>query len=239
MRTSTVTATRPLADTARACSLGVLTLLALVGTGHAAGLAGSVVTVSLKSPGGIEGDPTPLAFVNTVTVGPGEEITAGDGSPIGSFMLSSELIDLQDTAINLRLFEGSSLGTTGYLGLGGAHARYEFTGLNLPGQVIQSLSFTVGDGFASGPGVFTGVSNLAALQTGGLVHLLSPNSLSLDLDTLAFADRGLGESLNHADIRISLHTAPVPEPEALTLLLCGLGVLAWRQGRPSHPRRPR
>lgn len=190
----------------------------------AATLAGNV-HVSLLAPGGLDGDPTPLSFANTVPITGTIEISPGDGSAIGAWMLPSELIDIQGNSIYVRVGQGASDGTTGYRGLPGQHARYEFTGLQVPGQLIDSLSYSALDGFGVGPG--TGLSNLPALQLASFIRLTSAHSLVLELDQLHFLDRGHGESNNFAEFRIDLHTmAAVPEPEAMALALSGLGLLA-------------
>jgi hypothetical protein len=215
----------------------------------AAGLSGSV-TVNLIAPGGltIDGggpatDTTPINLSDTVTVSPGSiEVSAGDGTLIGGMLLtsptpivssiplyasvSSELIDFNGSSIFVRLLSGSidentNVSTTGYLGLGGSHARYEFTNLNVPGELITGLSYLVGDNF--GTSANTGLTNLGSLPA-SFIRLTSAHSIAIDLDGLQFADRGQGSGGNYAEFRIDLQTSPVPEADASLMALFGLGL---------------
>jgi hypothetical protein len=218
----------------------------------AANLSGNV-TVNLIAPGGLTSDggatidPTPVSLSDTVTVSAGAiELSAGDSTTIGSQLMltsptpigssiplyapvSSELIDFNGSSIFVRLLTGSASAlnvyTTGYLGSGGTHARYEFTGLNVPGETITGLSYLVGDNF--GTLANTGLVNPPA----NFIRLTSAHSIVFELDQLQFADRGQGNASNYAEFRIDLQTAPVPEPSTFALALLGLGLTAWTARR--------
>lgn len=194
------------------------------------------ITVSLIAPGGtttdgVSIDATPLNLTQTLTP-PSGVISPATGGDVGSFMLPGDLasgyggeqISLSGTSLHLTVGEGASNGTTGYLGAGGEHARYVFSGLNMAGLTITGVSFSAFDNFAASG--FVGIDNLSAYSSGPGIRLLSPSSVEVDLDTLHFADRHLGESVNHVDLAISFTTAPaVPEPSSAALVLAGLGVL--------------
>jgi hypothetical protein len=210
-------------------SATLLGLAALAGAPAQAALSGQV-TVSLIAPGGILNGPSDgLALFQLVDPGAGVEIQAGDGSVIGGSMLSSvlpEQIDFSDNSILVRVLTGAVDGNgqlvTGYLGAAPDHARYEFSGLHVPGQVITGLQLGASDGFA-----FSGFSGVASpTSPGAYVHLLDSSTVRFDLDTLVFKDRGNGESNNYAEFRIDLVTAPVPEPATAVLVVAGLLVLA-------------
>lgn len=183
----------------------------------------STIDVSLLAPGGITSDginidPTPLDFLQSVS--PSGQILPGIGGAISGFMLPLESITISGTSILVRVAEGASNGTTGYLGAGGQHARYVFDNLGVNGQTITGLAFSAFDNFA--PSGFVGVDNLPTLNNHNAIRLLSPHSVVLELDEIHFVDRGQGQSNNFADFRIDIQTAPVPEPASGALALVGL-----------------
>lgn len=199
--------------------------LAFVATAHA-DLANDV-QVSLVAPGGIVGDSTPFTFTQLAPLATG--ITAGDGGDIGNFMLTGEEIRFVGDSLLVHLAAGAD-NVTGYLGLGSERARYVFDGLALAGRQIIGFNVSAYDGYGN-----SGFSGLASPDAGSLVHLLSPSSLSLDLDTILLVSRGLGTSLDYAELRIDLlSTAAVPEPAAALMMLVGLGLLAVPRRRPTH-----
>lgn len=205
--------------------LAAMLTLSVTGAAHAANYSGPL-TVSLLAPGGITSDglnidPTPLDLSQQLA--PNGQILPGDGGAIGGFMLSAEFIKNIGTSFQIRVAEGASNGTTGYLGLGNQHARYQFDGLNISGAAITSLSYSLKDNFLT-TGT-SGASNEAALITGQVVKLLSPHSFEVNLDQIKFRDRGLGESNNFVDFRIDVVTAAVPEPSTGMLAVLGLTVL--------------
>lgn len=200
------------------------------GLAQAASFRGPV-TVSLIAPGGTTFDGStlsggPLNLGQTVAAG--GQILPGDGGDIGNFMLFSESITLSGTSILVRVAQGASDGSTGYLGSGGEHARYVFNGLDVAGEQITGLSYGLKDNF--GAGSFVGASNAAALVSGDVVKLASAHSVVLTLDQIRFADRGQGESANFVDFRIDLKTTPVPEPGSGALALVGLAGLSGLSG---------
>lgn len=202
--------------------LALLLTLSGLGWAQAASFSGPV-TVSLIAPGGATSDGGVTLTggpVNvTQSIGPDGTILPGDGA-IGGYMLSPESITLSGTSLLVKVAEGSSDGTTGYLGASGQHARYVFDDLNVAGSTITGLTFTATDNF--GAGSFVGISNLAAFTAGNGIQLTSPHSVVLALDLIHFADRGQGESNNFANFRIDLKTAPVPEPATAALTIIGL-----------------
>ncbi len=181
------------------------------------------IQVSLLAPGGVTTDgvnidPTPLALNQDVS--PSGQILPGGAGDISGYMLSLESITISGTSILVRVAEGASNGSTGYLGAGGQHARYEFNNLLVNGQTITGLTFSAFDNFGNSGA--TGVSNLSSLVAGNAIHLGGAHSVVMELDDIRFRDRGQGESNNFADFRIDLQTAPVPEPASGALALVGL-----------------
>lgn len=212
------------------CLFGVLALAPL--SALALTFSGPV-TVNLVAPGGLSSDGgTTLASgpisLSQITDASGR-IRPGDGGDVGGFMLPAESITLSDTSILVRVAQGSSDGTTGYLGSAGQHARYEFTGLDVAGMVITGLSFSAADNFGTGSG--TGLSNLPFLTAANAIRLSSPSSVVLELDQLHFVDRGQGESNNFADFRLDLQITPIPEPVSIALGIAGLGAMALLRAR--------
>lgn len=209
--------------------LAGLLALSAASVAHAANYSGPL-TVSLLAPGGITSDgvtidPSPLDLTQSLT--PGGQIVPGDGGSIGGFMLPAEFIKNVGTSFQLRVSQGASNGTTGYLGLGAQHARYQFDGLDISGFAITGLSYSLKDNFLT-TGT-SGASNETALITGQVVKLLSPHSFEVNLDQIKFRDRGLGESNNFVDFRIDVVTTAVPEPSTAALALLGVVLLGLRQ----------
>lgn len=217
----------------------VRTLVATVFLGVASSVQadlGSPVTVSLIAPGGIVGDSilTPIIVVDTVTTAAG--IHPKDGTGIGdSWMLESEYIEFSviDNLILLRVAAGAEVGgslVTGYLGFAGEHARYEFTGLDILNATIV--------GFAAGA---TGIATPA--DPHDFIHLLTANSISIDLDSLVFNPVD-GESNAGGDLWIRLLTSEnpptVPEPTSIAIVLVGLAglMVTRRRTAVAHRRNP-
>lgn len=206
----------------------------------------SSITVKLIAPGGIVGDATPINEQQVVAPADfGTGITYSGGGAVGSWMLDNEEITFSGDTIRVRSYAGetnaSGASITGYLGAGGGHARYVFDGLSIAGKTIIGLSVTTFDGYAA-----SGISGLAnPLSAASLVQLIDTDTVSLYLDDIVFADRGIniGNSLDHADFLITLLTQDngtdpggpgnrVPEPATLALfLVAALGAGAARRRR--------
>ena len=182
------------------------------------------ITLTLSAPGGLwDGtsvtEPGPITESDVMS--PETSIQPGDASVIGGqFLLPSEFISLVGTEIHIRVAQGASDGSTGYLGAAGVPATYTFSGLGVPGQAIVGLTLGFNDGFGASGTV--GITNLSALAASNWIRLTGDDTVAVNLDTLRFLDRGNGESNNFADIRIAFQTVPVPEPESWALLLGGL-----------------
>jgi hypothetical protein len=210
---------RPFKRSLRA-ALALLSSLLLATSAHA--VLASDVNVTLNSPGGVIGNPAPLTLNQVATLATG--ILAADGGPIGNFMLDGEAITLVGDSVRIQIAAGAQLGNgsyvTGYLGSGPVHATYLLDNLNITGRQITGFSVSAFDGYANAGfiGLTSAASAIAAVQ------LLTPHSLSINLDNFIFVDRGLGGSHNFANLRIDLISA-VPEPGTAWLALAGGGVL--------------
>lgn len=196
--------------------LVALAALAYVAPAHAA--LGSPLDVSLIAPGGTTADSTAIDVTDNVSTAIG--VHPGDGSQIGGFMLSSESISFAGNSILLHIAAGDvdSGGNliTGYLGSGTDHARYEFSGLDILGETIIGLGLSA-SGIAS------------PSDPTSFVHLLSPHSLSVDLDSLMFIPNSAGQSFAGGDLQINLLTdvvSGVPEPSSWALMLLALTMMA-------------
>lgn len=217
--------TRPLAAMPRTW-IALAVACAWIGSPAWAASFAQPVEVTLSAPGGLSDGTTvvdPSVVLLSENLAPGSTINASNSVDIGSFMLPNESITLSDTSILVRIAQGASDGSTGYLGAGGQHASYTFGNLSVAGQKITGLSLSFGDNFTSGG--FVGLSNLPDLTAANWIRLSTPTSVTLDIDTLRFKDRGTGESNNFADIRINLQLEAVPEPQTWALMLMGMAVL--------------
>jgi hypothetical protein len=193
-------------------------LLGLAGWSQAAGLVGDAVQITLDSPNGITGDTSPVNLVDMATVlSPGQEVAAGDGSNVGSFMLPGEFIDFDAYTITVRIGTGA-VDTRGQFPGYGADAVYLFEDLDIAGEIIIGASITANSGF----------SNFDAAW----LQMLGPDALSLALDTMLFSP-GLPDAQTFGELTITLLTRVdennhVPEPGSL--LLAGLALAALRFG---------
>lgn len=228
----------------------IRSLLAAVAVGTALALPSlpaqasfaSDITVKLIAPGGIQGDTTPINEQQVVTVANlATGVQAGDAGAIGGvWMLANEEVTFNGDSIHVRSYAGYDDATgiyTGYLGSGGQHARYEFDGLDITGKTIVGLTVYAFDGYAT-----SGFSGLASPSAASLVTLIDADTISLDLDSILFVNRGTGTSNAHADFRIDLITQDnggtgpggpgngVPEPATLALFaIAALGARAARR----------
>lgn len=208
--------------------------LALASLAAQADFAGDI-TVKLMAPGGITGDSAPIDLSQTVSFAAlADGVRAanlGGSGAISDFMLDNERVFFSGTMILMRVAVGDDSGgvlTTGYLGSGGAHARYQFDGISFPGRVITGILVYAYDGFATaGPASASGLLSPADPML--LVHQVDADSVAFDLDTLVFKQRFAGSGDNYAEFRIDLLTAPVPEPAAWLLLAGGLLLVRRRR----------
>lgn len=213
--------------------LGIALLFAMAPALQARATLNDTVSVTLSAPGGIDGvDSTPINVTDPAPLATG--IAVGDGSNIGSvYMLSGESISFNAAtdSIALQIAAGAVDANghliTGYLGSGGNPAQYLFTGLGVSGAQITGYNAN-----------FSGLD--APTQASSFIHLLSPTSLAVQLDSLVFTPVANGQSNAYALVNISLVTAPVPEPASMALLLTGLAVLSlgsWARKRAGQVRR--
>lgn len=213
-----------------------LTLAASYLSAHAAPtLLGASVTVTLDAPGGIVGNSAPVNLADTVTVGAATEISAGDNSNIGGFMLpgtnpgDGESIDIASTFIDLRVLMGDEPGrTAGYA----AGARYVFTGLDFTDAADVGATFSI-TGLSLGVSIGGDVNNADS----SWLRILSPNSVSFDLDKMTFGPNTNGGTTAEnfrIDLVVTKNTAPPPNgvPEPGSLALAGLALMgAWAARR--------
>ncbi len=204
--------------------MSVASVLALAASLTQAATLDQPVTVTLSAPGGLW-DGTSVTEPGPITesdeLAPDSSLVSNDGSIIGGqFLLPEEFISLVGTEIHIRLAQSTTDGSTGYLGAAGVPASFTFSGLAVAGQNIVGLTLGFHDGFGASGTV--GIANLAELTASNWIRLTSGDTVTVDLDTLRFLDRGDAENINFADLRIALQTTPVPEPETWSLLLSGL-----------------
>ncbi|MBI3348406.1 MAG: PEP-CTERM sorting domain-containing protein [Burkholderiales bacterium] len=211
----------------------------------------SGVSVRLIAPGGIQG--TPVTSIDTTqSVALADLATGifqGDNGAIGGnnlgtfgYMLIGETIffDSATNSIRLHVAGGSDDGTTittGYLGNGTGHARYEISGLDIGAAItgFQSYAF---NGYGT-----SGTSGLLSPTTPADYIQISGNTLVFDLDQLTFVRPASGGSDAFAEFRINLTTDPgtggggggggggnLPEPATLALFaIAALGARAARR----------
>lgn len=227
------------------CAATAGALLAMCSLSAHAAFA-SDITLKLIAPGGINDgssiDTTPVSAQQTVALADlVNGVHAGDGGAIGSgWMLDGEKVFFEDDSIKLRVGVGNDttggVYTTGYLGLGGSHALYQFDGLSIVGKTIVGVSLFAWDGFGTtDAGTGSGLGNPAVL--GSLAHFIDGDTVTFDLDTLEIAARIAGSSNNFAEFRIQLitrdnGTGPGNElPEPATLALFALAAMGARVAR--------
>lgn len=196
------------------------------------------ITVQLLAPGGTaSGGAAPIALSQTVAFADlADGVRAanlGGSGDVSGYMLDNERVFFSGTMILMRVAVGDATNgvlTTGYLGSGGEHARYQFDGITFPGRVITGMLVYAYDGFATA-GPASAIGLLSPADPLVLVHQVDADSVAFDLDTLVFKQRFAGESNNYAEFRIDLVTAPVPEPGAAGLLLAGGLLMLLLRGR--------
>lgn len=167
--------------------------------------------------------------VDTVTVvDPGVEISPGDGSHIGDFLLTGateqESIDFGAFTITLRILSGAldnnGVPVTGWA----AGAEYIFSSLDIAGSTIDSINVAASS---------AQIANLAQLTAQNWITLDNPNQVTLLLSNIQFVTPANGTTF--ADVTITLHTnqtGPPTVPEPNSMVLAGLALaLLWRTSR--------
>ena len=158
----------------KALALGLLLAAGWCGVAQASLV--TPITVSLFSPGGTTPNGVDVSpFGGPLIVSAGSSgIVVGDGSTIGDFMLPGESIQFSGNSILLHVAAGAELGNgdlmTGFLGLGGEHARYVFDDLEVAGKTIVGANIVTLGGVISGVGGgLTGSGQVSFLLS--LIHI--------------------------------------------------------------------
>jgi len=209
-------------------------LVGAIGSASAT-LIGTSVTANLLSP--LDG----VNLTDTVSVGAGIEIQAGDGTNIGGIMFTSnspgntnvpEFIDFSATSVILRIAGADNVnaGKTGFA----AGARYVFDF-----QAAANIT-----GINSSIGLSSNISNFSntaqsAGCTAGVCFDPVADSLTVFLDAITMGpDGNLPAPMGNITINLLTedNTTPppggnAPEPGSLALLGLGLGILALRRRR--------
>jgi hypothetical protein len=187
-----------------------------------ASFIGTNVTFSLiQPPSSVPADPLdpPPLLQDTVIVYTGLEVSAGDGSNIGDFMLSgptlSEYIDVGADYVEFQLF-GAEENTSGGFSLTGfgTGAKYQLdfaAGVLALFETPTAVDMTL-----------TGINNV----TFGTELMLVGDSLMLALDTLGVQTSNDGFGTVRLDFQLK-DISGVPVPAALPLMLSGLAMMGF------------
>jgi hypothetical protein len=191
----------------------LVSLLVLSASPAAATLIGQSLTVQLVT---LDTGDLSLSVSDTLTAAGGGDILPGDGSAIGSMLLSTEFIDLGTGGgdqIVIGLEEGAPGGLTGY----GDQARYVVSG------IYEGLGFIIS-------GVSVTTSNIT-----GLTYAFDDHSVTVFIDDLVIGEIA---GIDSGSVTIDFTTTAVPEPGTGALMLLGVTGFALfgrqRASRRSH-----
>lgn len=152
-------------------------------------------------------DGAALDASDTVAIGAGVEISAGDGSNIGAVLLPSESLDLGALQIEIFLEEGAVDGTTGYP----AGTEIVFSNLDFGDPPFEIVDVGVE------------VVNISGIALGSGIAFTA-DSVSVRVDTPLIGE--IPGAIDVGTIRLMLIIEPVPEAGDASLALVALTALA-------------
>lgn len=102
-------------------------------------------------------------------------------------------------------------------------------------HVGPSLTSSVATGILASPGNVTTLQSWGTLTGAPVLVPVSTHAITLKLDEILFASKtglaGAYVNLVTADVGITTHAIPVPEPETYAMMLAGLAAIGFLAGR--------